>query len=299
VERLGLLFPVGGRVAPEQMIGREGDVAELVERLDEAMHTTMSGRRRIGKTTVCHAACARLREQHGFLVVELEAPEQSTAAGFCQLLIDCSGRVDRARAVRRFGQTVRPFVEEQLKELGIPLDLSGLGAELAPATRRAALELPLGLARQHGVRVVLFIDELQRAVDYGDGVGLVCDLVDLYAGNGDVVVLVDGSAERTIEQLIGEPYGLGKLTSRVALPERIPLDQWLRPLRHRFDEAELAISEERLERILAFGDGYPYATMAAALYTAFNARRLKLGEIDDFVLDRGLEEARERLAADA
>jgi hypothetical protein len=178
VERLGLLFPVGGRVAPEQMIGREGDVAELVERLDEAMHATMSGRRRIGKTTVCHAACARLREQHGFLVVELEAPEQSTAAGFCQLLIDCSGRVDRARAVRRFGRTVRPFVEEQLKELGIP-------------------------------------------------------------------------------------------------------------------------SEERLERILAFGDGYPYATMAAALYTAFNARRLKLGEIDDFVLDRGLEEARERLAADA
>ncbi len=296
---LGFLFPVGGRVAPEQMIGREGDVAELVDRLREGMHTTMSGRRRIGKTTVCNAACARLRDQDGCPVVQLETPEQSTAAGFCQLVIDCSSRVDRARPIRRLGRAVRPFVEDQLRERGIPLDLSGLGAELTPATRQAALELPLELARQHSVRVVLFIDELQRAVDYGDGVGLVCDLVDLYAGNGEVVVLVDGSDDRTIEQLMGRPYGLGKLASRVALPEQIPLDQWRHPLRRRFGAAELAISEERLERILAFGDGYPYATMAAALYTAFNARRLNLREIDDFALEKGLGEARERLDADA
>ena len=41
--------------------------------------------------------------------------------------------------------------------------------------------------------MALFIDELQRAVDYSDGVSLIRDLLDIYSGNPDVVVLVDGS----------------------------------------------------------------------------------------------------------
>lgn len=301
MESVGALFPLGGRVAPELMIGREGDVTELVTRLVERMHTTMTGRRRIGKSTVCGAAGARMRDDRGFLVIELETPEQSTAAGFCQLLIDVATRHDLARTARVARGVIRPFIQEWLKERGIPLELSGLGAAVQPATRRGALELPLALARQHRVPVLLFIDELQRAVDYGDGVGLVSDLVDLYAGerNRDVIVLVDGSDDRTLEQLMGDPYGVAKLTSRVALPERIPLDQWRGPLQRRFGEGGLNLSAERLERMLEFGDGHPYATMAAAHFTAYNARRLAITEIDDFALRRGLEEARERLDADS
>lgn len=187
-----------------------------------------------------------------------------------------------------------------LKDQGIPLELSGLGATVPPATRRGALELPLAIARQHGRPVVLFIDELQRAVDYGDGVGLVSDLVDLYAGEASrtVIVLVDGSDERSLEKLMGDPYSLAKLTSRVALPERIALDQWREPLRRRFDDAGLRVDEQGLERILAFGQGHPYATMAAAHFTAYNARRLDITKIDDFAIKHGLEEARERLDID-
>lgn len=295
---LGLLFPSGGRVSPEQMVAREGDIADLVQRLSNHIHVTLSGPRRTGKTSVCGAVCAQLHDDHSFVAIEVEVPEQSSASGACQLIIDRCARVDLSRISRGLLRTAVPALEKILKEQSLPLDLSTFGAEVPPATRRAALELPLSISRQQGTNVVLFLDELQRAVGYADGVGLVRDLVDIYAGNREVVVLVDGSDDRTIEQLMSPPYDMARLGQRVPLPERIPLDQWRHPLRERFDQAGLPISNDRLERILEFGDGRPYDTMNACLYVAYNARRLAQDAVDDFSLERGLEEARARLDED-
>jgi hypothetical protein len=164
--------------------------------------------------------------------------------------------------------------------------------------RRAALELPLNLANETRKPVVLFIDELQRAVSYADGEGLVSDLVDIYAGTPEVVVLVDGSQERAVEQLMGAPYSLAKLTTRIALDDRIPLDQWRRPLRDRFAQADISISNDWLERLLAFGDGMPYPTMCAARHIAQTVRALGTDHVDRLAFDRGLEQARARIDDD-
>jgi AAA ATPase domain len=298
VPPLGLLFPSGGRVSPEQMIGREGDVADLIERLAECVHIVLSGPRRAGKTSVCGAVCAELRDSHGFLVLEVEVPEQSSAAGVCQLIIDRSARLDLERMARSVLKTAVPTIQKLLESQGVPLDLSQFGADVPPSTRRAALALPLAIARQQKRRVVLFLDELQRAVDYVDGLNLVHDLVDIYAGNPDVVILVDGSEERTVEQLMGKPYDLARLCQRRDLAPTIPIDQWRRPILERFERATLPITTERLDGILSFGGGRPYDTMTACLYTAMNARRVQADEIDGFVLEKGLEEARARLDDD-
>jgi hypothetical protein len=281
------------------MIGRTGDVAELVERLREMAHVVLSGPRRAGKTSVCGAVCAALREARGFLVIEVEAPEQSSAEGVCQLIIDRAARLDLQRISQGLVSVALPTVQKLLEDEGMPLDLSRFGANVPDATRRAALELPLAIARQHRHKVVFFIDELQRAVGYADGVALLHDLVDIYAGNGDAVVLLDGSDERTIDGLMGPPYDLARLGQRVALPPTIPADQWRRPLLDRFAQAGLVISGEALERILEFGEGRPYDTMAACLYVGLNARRAQSAAIDDFVLEKGLEEARARLDEDS
>jgi hypothetical protein len=296
---LGLLFPTGGRVAPEQMVGREGDVADLAGRLREFAHVVLSGPRRAGKTSVCGATCAALRDEHDFLVIELEAPGQSSAEGVCQLIIDRAARLDLQRISRNLLKTAVPTIQKLLEEQDVPLDLSRFGADVPDATRRAALQLPLAIARQQRRKVVFFIDELQRAVDYADGIGLVHDLVDIYSANPDVVVLVDGSDTRTIEQLMGPPYDLARLAQRISLAHTIPADQWRRPLRERFERATLSISEEHLDRILDFGEGRPYDTMAGCLYVGLNARRLGSNAIDDFVLKKGLKEARARLDEDS
>jgi len=116
-----------------------------------------------------------------------------------------------------------------------------------------------------------------------------------------VVVLVDGSDARTIEQLMGKPYELARLGQRRELPPTIPIDQWRRPLLERFQRAGLSISAERLERIIQFGEGRPYDTMSARLYVGMTARRVRPAdaEVDDFVLETGLKEARGRLDHDS
>lgn len=296
---LGFLFPTGGRVAPAQLVARQGEVADLVGRLREFAHVVMSGPRRAGKTSVCGAACALLRDEHDFLVIELEAPEQSSAEGVCQLIIDRAARLDLQRISRGLLKAAVPTIQKLLEEQGVPLDLARFGADVPDATRRAALELPLTIARQQKRKTVLFIDELQRAVDYADGLGLLHDLADIYCGNKDVVVLVDGSDDRTIDRLMGSPYDLARLGQRVELAPAIPADQWCRPLRERFARATLSISDEHLERILDFAEGRPYDTMAACLYVSLTARRLGSEAIDGFVLEKGLEEARVRLDEDS
>lgn len=230
--------------------------------------------------------------------MHIETPEQASASAFCQELIDRYARISADDEVQQVKRAARPLLERLLEGLGVPLDLSEFGAEVPPATRRAILELPLRLVEQTGRDVVFFADELQRAVDYGDGVGLVGDIVDIYARRRRVVVLADGSEERALASLLGAPYGLAKLTQPRALEPRIPRDQWQHPLLERFHAAELQISAQRLDAILDFGDELPYPTMCAAGAVALKARQIGTGEVDDVALRLGLKEARERIDAD-
>lgn len=46
---IGPLFPLGGPVPPELIIGRRGEIEEIGQRVREGMSTLLSGPRRIGK----------------------------------------------------------------------------------------------------------------------------------------------------------------------------------------------------------------------------------------------------------
>jgi hypothetical protein len=111
-------------------------------------------------------------------------------------------------------------------------------------------------------------------------------------------VLVDGSQQRAVEQLMGAPYSLAKLTARIALDDRIPLDQWRGPMRDRFAQADITIGDEWLEKLLSFGDGMPYPTMCAARHIAQIVRALGTDHVDRLAFDRGLEQARARIDDD-
>jgi hypothetical protein len=76
-DRIGRLFPAGGPVPPDLVIGRAGDIEEIVRQSREAIHTMLTGPRRIGKTTVCSAVCERLAQEDA-VVVDIEVPERTT-----------------------------------------------------------------------------------------------------------------------------------------------------------------------------------------------------------------------------
>jgi AAA ATPase domain len=301
-DRIGQLFPLGGPVPPALVIGRDGDIEEIERRLHERMHTMLVGPRRIGKTTVCEAVCERLRAK-GLLIVKVEVPERADAAVLLQLIVDRCGRTSRTAVGRRLLRSARPLVERILADHGLPLDLSELGAEPRAAATRTVLSLPGMLAQESGRPVVLFFDELQRAVTYADGSHLLTDLVDIYGGRTDVTLLVDGSDERALAGMLGPPAHFGKLCDRLPLdPTILPLDTWRSPLTTRFRQAGLDIDRAALELILRYGRGRPYETMAAARATALSARKLPEGEeratVGEFEAQMGVDEAARRLEDD-
>jgi hypothetical protein len=297
-ERIGHLFPNGGPVPPELMIGREGDIGELHRRVAEGIHTMLTGDRRIGKTTVCNAVCQRLREE-GSIVIQVEVPESHDAEAMLQLILDRSlGRGSAAAKGRKLFKAAEPLIEKALRENGIPLDLSQLDSLPPAKTARTILSLPMRLATDTGAPVVFYLDELQRAVDYAGGDEILGDLVDLYSGRGDVVLLVDGSSERALQRMMGAPIGFGKLVDRSPLAPKIPARIWRERLPERFEQARLAVRPDALEALIAFGEERPYATMSAARCSALNARKLGSTTVEEFEVKEGIAEAERHLAED-
>jgi hypothetical protein len=298
-DRIGHLFPAGGPVPPELVIGRDGDIDEVHRRVTEGIHTMVTGERRIGKTTVCNAVCERLR-QAGSTVVQIEVPESRDASGLLQQILDRS--IDRSSVAargRRAFRAAEPLIQKFLGEQGIPLDLSQIDTDRSPArTVRSILSLPTRLAVGTDAPVVFYLDEIQRVVDYEEGGQILGELVDLYSGRDEVVLLVDGSSERALERMMGAPIGFGKLVDRLPLAREISTGIWRESLPDRFGQAGLQLGSDALEALISFGEGRPYATMSAARYSALNARRLGISSVEEFDVGEGIAEARRHLEED-
>ena len=78
------LFPLGGPVPRELIIGRSAEIAELSTQIGEGVSTLVTGPRRIGKTTVCDELCRIMTEQHGALVIKVDVPERSDSSALLQ-----------------------------------------------------------------------------------------------------------------------------------------------------------------------------------------------------------------------
>lgn len=292
---LGRLFPSGGPVDLDMIIGRGAEIRQIVTMLNQGVHILVAGDRRIGKTTVCQAACEILRREHAIRIIAIDVPESSNSLDLCQLLVDRCRTSGLAAGRRLLGATT-PLVEKLLASHGIPLNLSALRADALPTARRAILGLPLQIAATSGP-TVLFFDELQRIANYDDGDEIIHDLRDLYAGQDSVMILVDGSHQRTFDRLLGSTDGLGKLVHRIELSPTIPRREWRTGLTDRFDQAEHPIEREALEALLDFGAEQPYRTMTAARFAALTAQTLG-GETDAFCVRDGIDTAKRQLSDD-
>lgn len=294
---IGSLFPLGGPVPPELIIGRRGVIDEVAGRMREGLSTMVVGPRRIGKTTVCAAVCQQMKDSE-LLAVEVDVPERTDSRALLQLIVDACSRISLEARGRTAFRVVRPAVEKLLGDQGIPLDLDLFDGGDEELPIRTVLGLPAEIARREKRKCLLFLDELQRVVDYSDSATVLADLVDLYAGSSDAVVLVDGSDERTLDGMFGPPTHFGKLVDRLTLADSIPLESWRGALTERFADAGLLLPDSARGRILAWGGGRPYPTMAAARYTALSTRKTSSDTVTDFEVQMGLDEAERHLSDD-
>lgn len=291
------LFPSDAPVPLNRMIGRRGDVDQLVLQLGGGTHRVVAAPRRTGKSSVCEAAVGMLRAK-GFYAVSVS-------------LFKCTNAASLAEAISRETLANRGSMHKLIEKVreGGAVVLKGAALTLATKTQadlgdavefairpdraafdperslRVALELPQRIAERDGKRVILFIDELQEIVDgdsYGDPDGLMRFMRETLHRSDRVTALFAGSVEHMMRELFTTRqrafYGFGgfiELTPILA-------GEWRIGLAERFAEDDCRADLDALNRMIELGGRHPRATMLIAQQTHLasieaDTRRIDLG----------------------
>jgi hypothetical protein len=233
-------------------------------------------------------------------VIVIEVPERVDSRDLLQDIVNRCAALSLRDEAGKVLRVIKPLIQSILDRQGLPLDLAELATQPGRQTGRAVLELPTHIAAETDQRLILFLDEVQRIVDYSDGGQLLRDLIDIYGTRNDVTVMLDGSEERTIAGLYGPPVEIGKLAAPYELAQTIEVSVWREPLRARFDRVNHPVRADALEDLLAFGSGRPYETVLACRHAALTAHRLgsEGSEVTAFEAEMGIDAAKAQLEAD-
>jgi hypothetical protein len=298
------LFPTEAPLAPEEMIGRDADVQELVGQLSNGVHRIVAAPRRTGKSSVCRAAVAQLRER-GFYSASISLfTLTDTAAltrGLAQETLANRGAlhklIQRSRAaaglvLRGAGLTLVLKVKGELGEaVELAFDRTA-SARLAPVEAIVtALELPQRIAERDDRPFVLFIDELQELAapraPYGDVDALLGAMREALHDSPRVTCLFAGSIEHLMREMFTSARrpmaGFGGFHELEPIGE----EQWRAGLAERFERDRCTATDDALARILAVGEGHPRATMLVAQQTHVAAVEEGVRAIDLVLAERG------------
>lgn len=290
------LFPSDAPVPLDRMIGRRGDVDQLVLQLSGGTHRVIAAPRRTGKSSVCEAAVGVLRAKR-FYTVSVSLFKYTNAATLAEAI--ARETLANRRPMHRLIEKVREAGAGAVKgaaltlamktqaDLGDAVELAirpGYGAHNPEQALRMALELPQRVAERDGKRLILFVDELQEIADggYGDPDELMRYLRETLHGAERVTALFAGSVEHMMRDLFTNRqralYGFGgfmDLTPIIA-------EEWRTGLVERFAEDDCTVQESALERMIELGGLHPRTIMLIAQQTHLasieaNTRTIDMG----------------------
>jgi hypothetical protein len=305
------LFPSEEPIRPPgKLIGRKGDLEELTSELADGLHRIVAAPRRTGKSTVCEATVAALRQRR-FYVVSVSLFRDTNAAALAETL--AQETLANRSALKRLVEQARRLPSRALagrslttvlrvkSELGDAVEIA-----LEPTRKRRdplqelslAFELPQRIAERDERQLILFIDELQQLTSgaYGDPEQVTQRLREALHDSPRVTCLFAGSVEHLMRDMFGNErralYQFGGFHKLSSISE----EEWRKGLRVRFEEDDCAVDEEALELIVAAGEGHPRSTMLIAQQAHHSSVEEGTRHIDGTLAERGYRGA---LAADA
>lgn len=297
----GPFFPVGGPVAPEDIVGREPFIRDATSRLADGEHLLIAGPRRIGKTSVILEVLRRLRRKGlvGAYVdclgaTDLRSVGERLAGSLLESLEGREGGLEDARAIAA-GARPRGRIRYEHLELVMPV----VREASSQRAFEAALDLPRAVAQRTGRRVVVALDEFQAAGRLGPRVFEV--MRSHFQMQRAVAYAFLGSEEGVLEQLFGEK---GRPLYRFAIAHdlaeagghRFGIDpsDWHAYLRRKLGQKRIALGEAHADRILDLTGGHPQDAMqlVAALYHFMReaALRAVTAELVDLAYERAMRE---------
>jgi hypothetical protein len=277
------LFPTDEPLKPGSLIGRRSDIAEIANRLTLGSNVILSAPRRTGKTSVCDAVLAELRNDPDCYAVAVDLFGLDGTDQLADALIEGTMSVRPAlhkaiRAAKQAGKTIYESVGVTLSTKMLATgELDGLEISLLPtlpSDRRKhlqyALELPEKIAAADGKRLILYVDEFQAVQRIGDNQGssgatiLKEQMRTVFQRSRNVSFLFAGSLDHMMRDLFGtksEPFfNFGGFHSL----HPITHDEWLDGIATRLDQADIGYTIVALDSIIDAGEAHPRATMLIA-----------------------------------
>jgi hypothetical protein len=302
------LFPTEEPLAREQMIGREADVQELVTQLAGGVHRIVAAPRRTGKSSVCRAAVAELRDR-GFYTVSVSLFGLTDGPALARgLVAETLANRDGLHKLIQHTRSAAGFVLRgaslalMLKvksELGdaveMAFDPTAISRRPTAEAITAALRLPQTIAERDDRQLVVFIDELQelagRRAPYGDPDALLGQVREILHASPRVTCLFAGSIEHLMRDIFTSARrpmaGFGGFHELQPIDEQ----QWRIGLAERFQHDKCAINDDALARIVNTGEEHPRSTMLIAQQTHVAAVEEDTRAIDLLVAERGFRSA--------
>lgn len=237
IVRSTVLFPTDRPVPASDLIGRQDEIASILEDVEQSRHRILIGSDQVGKTSVATAA-AVASQTNGWHVVALDL------ARICDFDTLIAGLIEPA-------STESESEEESL----------GLSAAIG------ALD---DFARQNDRRVLLYVDgfqELSVTQLFGKIAATGDEMRSALDKTEHIVCLFVGSAPTVMRDLFGtkgQPFHqFGHVTSVGSIDE----SAWRDALRERFNAGGCELEAAAVDRLLELGGEHARATMLIAQHT--------------------------------
>jgi hypothetical protein len=278
------LFPTSRAISEPLQIGRTGAIDQLLAWALAGTSVLLLEERRIGKSSVALAVLDRIRNAgDGTLALHADLRDGvGDSVALVRKLLDqattqdAGTRITALAAKNKLARNVNEKVRRQIRLTGTLLGVDNeiatildLGEALTPG-RTTSLSRALNALDAHGRitgnRVVVFIDEIQDLLKWGDATQTQSEIRAVARRRDGTLAFIFAGSDPTARELFTPGAKLDFVGERYELPA-ISLEAWQEGLQTRFRQAGHDISPEQIAQIYLATDGHPQLTMSVCAHT--------------------------------
>ncbi|BCV23408.1 ATP-binding protein [Gelria sp. Kuro-4] len=261
---VGGLFPLGGPVEAEDLVGREAFITSLVSRLSEGQSVMLAGPRRIGKTSLAHEVLRRTKER-GAYTAAVDLFRFSGKRDFATNFIDAC--LENRTGIRKTLSVLGDRTKALTGGVQFAIKLHDLEISLGFPERKSddelldyALRLPGILTERDDKSMVIMFDEFQDASRVMDR-EIFKRMRAHFQTQKRVAYLFLGSKEGMMRVLFsGKEEAFYRFAIMLPIP-RIDEEEWVPYIAKKFASRGVAASDSAVREIVRLSGGHPQDTM--------------------------------------
>lgn len=280
----GRLFPLGGPVSEQDIVGREDFLNSLEIRLSHGQSIMLAGPRRIGKTSLAFEVLRRLKVQ-GYYIAFVDLFRLTTKRELAFEIINAclenrSGisktTVALKDGLKKIAGTAK--LTAKVQDLDIELAFGSQNVKSDDELLNYALSLPEILAKKDKKNIALVFDEFQEVIRIA-GENTLKVMRSYFQTQENTAYLFLGSKEGMMNTIFGDKkQAFYRFATILSIPA-VSTSAWTDYIARKFHEINIDISEDIIAEILKLSGGHPQDTMLLCTeiyYSLLEANEKKL-----------------------